>query len=282
MRKRIFTSVAIILTISIFSSPGQSQAATMMITSRAGLVSSDYFDWSGFGSNFTDVPSPSGPLFSHNGNLQVTATINQSNYSQVRLQGDLWLGNFAPGDYVLYTTEFGTGMVLNFNIPIMGAGAQLQPNYMGNFTARIEAFGSTGNSLGAFMLDGSSTSDADNSAMFLGIRSDSADIAKISYSIFFPGNRAFGVNRLDVASAIPEPAAMLLLGSGLVGFVAFGRKMNKIPHGSIPEKARMSRVIRWSCFFWLNTGNDARSSKLILREKKREMKILFPDNHLGD
>jgi hypothetical protein len=78
--------------------------------------------------------------------------------------------------------------------------------------------------LGSWTKAGTASSDGDNSAIFIGIRSDSTDINKIVFSLDDGGNGStsdFGINRFDFnagpAAAVPEPATLTLLGLGALG-----------------------------------------------------------------
>jgi hypothetical protein len=74
--------------------------------------------------------------------------------------------------------------------------------------------------LGSWTKAGTASSNGDNSAIFIGIRSDSTDINKIVFSLDDGGNGStsdFGINRFDFnagpAAAVPEPASLTLLAS---------------------------------------------------------------------
>jgi hypothetical protein len=100
--------------------------------------------------------------------------------------GYLFSGNFAPGDIVLDTTDSGSHLnpiTLNFGAtPVATGGAQIATVY-GSFTAKVEAFDARGKSLASFTETGNSTKAADNSAIFIGISSTSANIYEISLSV---------------------------------------------------------------------------------------------------
>jgi hypothetical protein len=63
--------------------------------------------------------------------------------------------------------------------------------------------------------------ELDNSAAFLGVRSDVPEIARIVYTSSEP-MRAFGINPVSLATSIPEPShstGLLVLGIGGVAIV---------------------------------------------------------------
>ena len=74
-------------------------------------------------------------------------------------------GNFAPGTALLYTAPFlgASDITLTFATPVLGAGAQIQSNNPGAFTAQI-----TVNGTQTFTENGVSNANSDGSAIFIG------------------------------------------------------------------------------------------------------------------
>ncbi len=135
--------------------------------------------------------------------------------------------NFAAGDYVLFTGllpgQFPAPgnpgpLALTFATPIAGVGTQIAVDDTLQFTAQISAFDSNNNLLGTFSSPGTSSLALDNSAVFLGVSSDTANISRVEFSTSVP-NRAISINNLSIATAaVPEPsniAALVLVGIGL-------------------------------------------------------------------
>jgi hypothetical protein len=121
-------------------------------------------------------------------------------------------------------------MDISFSNPISGAGAQIQADYFGSFTATITAYGAGSTFLESFIESGDSTSNGDGSAIFLGVLDSTADIYSIQYSVVsVTGNNDFAINTLSLLDtngtpSVPEPSTMLLVASGLAGLAAFRKR----------------------------------------------------------
>jgi hypothetical protein len=134
--------------------------------------------------------------------------------------------NFASGDFILFTglrpgppPAVGNPgpLTITFDRPVAAAGTQIAVDDTFLFTALISAFDSNNNLLGSFSRQGTSSLALDNSAQFLGVRSDAANISRLVYSSS-EGSRALGINALSIAEAVPEPsnmAAMIVAALGL-------------------------------------------------------------------
>jgi hypothetical protein len=136
--------------------------------------------------------------------------------------------NFANGDYILFTGLIPQGfpaagnpgpLTITFDKPVQGAGTQIAVDDTPSFTGFLSAFDDRNNLLGSFSITGTSGTVMDNSAVFFGVKSDSANISKLVYSSS-ENNRAFGVNFLSIQStSVPESdniVALSLLGIGVL------------------------------------------------------------------
>jgi hypothetical protein len=187
--------------------PGSAQAISFLGRSHINSFgANDYYDWGTLGpgttvNNFSTVTS----------NLGKSATISQASASgtfQILKQSLTpntwseggWNGNFTPGDNLLSTNSTGGPITITFTNPVHGALTQIQRNAFGNFTANLTAYGVNNNTLGTFSLAGLSTSNADNSAIFIGVKDSTASIAKLTFSVpgSVPGNEYFSINRFYV------------------------------------------------------------------------------------
>jgi len=193
---------------------GPAWANLTLITSRAGLGANDFIDWGQLGVSKTTVSNPF-TLVSNDG-LTVTGRLPSGRLER-RDQGPDWAGNFAPGDEALWTKMAPGPLTLEFSTSTVGVGAQIMRNVYGAFHAIIEAFDSHGTRLCSYTVDGLSNDKADNSAIFIGVLSSTANISRVTFnatSLNGMGDPDFAINQVDLV-AVPAPGAMLLAAIGL-------------------------------------------------------------------
>jgi hypothetical protein len=204
------------------------QASVFLVTSSAGLGGNDSTDWASLGAVDSLHASPLSALTV--GGRPFTATTTGGDWQHYIQDGVDWDGNFANGAALLYSA--GAPITFSFASPIVGAGMQIQPNdgLVGAFTARIEAFDAGDTSLGAFTETGFGSHAADGSAIFIGIRSDTANIAKFTVSFTDTLNSEYNfmaISNISI-SAVPEPAiAPALTAVGLLGLAACRRRATR-------------------------------------------------------
>lgn len=222
--------------------PTSSQAASF-IGERADLQGSDRVDWSSLGvtSKFKVLPNN----FSANSkqglklNVQIPQALSPQITPPVVFQSlptspgipvSFATGvptNFASGNFVLFTgNEPGTfppngnsgPLTISFEQPILGAGAQIAVNGTRNFVGSIAAFDNKDTLLGKFSVPGTSSQVLDNSAQFLGISSNTANISKLVFSTS-ANEQAFGINTLSIkAKPVPEPSSSVAATVGIAWF----------------------------------------------------------------
>jgi hypothetical protein len=236
MRKLAISFLAI-TALGIFLTVPAANADTIVgSTSRATFAGNDSVDWSQLGASLTPIPNPF--TATSTGGVGVTGAFAGSGDGQVRVQGTSQFADFAAGDFLVAafcaggtcpSQSGGQGpLTLTFNTPVTGAGAQIENDFRGAFSAEIQAYnGST--LLGSFTETGTvvgclTNGCGDNTAMFLGIEDLSG--ANITSVVFSNPTcnpigdcAAFEINTLALqttsSSTVPEPTTLVLAACGL-------------------------------------------------------------------
>lgn len=205
------------------------RAAVVLVISSAALGGNDTTDWSTLGPVDNPVTSPFTTLTTGG------RTFSGDSASELNQQdGITWNGNFAPGTLVL--TSFAAPMTFSFAQPIFGAGAHIQPQEVedndGPFIAQIQAFNALDTLVGTFTRLGISSRTGDGTAIFIGIKSDLAEISKITFSFTATQSDNLGVMGLSdlsiSATAVPEPATYAVAaGAGLLAFAGWRRRAGR-------------------------------------------------------
>jgi hypothetical protein len=142
-------------------------------------------------------------------------------------QGNNWAGDFTPGDHLLFNQggpapdDFG----ILFNTLTFGGGLQIQPNIFGAFDATVTAFDSVGDVLGTATVSGNSTALGDGSAPFLSFQSASQNVSFLEFSVNV-ANDSMAIDSLEIFTdaGAPEPGSIVLLGTGLLLAIGYGRR----------------------------------------------------------
>jgi PEP-CTERM motif-containing protein len=189
--------------------------AQATVTLWDGTGANDTIAWAQLGPAGTAVSTPVA-VVSNNG---LTGSVNDSDGSaQRRDEGTDWNSNFAPGDALLFNNFDGL-INITFDTPVTAAGAQFGANLFGPFLARIWYDDGTFANLG-FNVPGVNAATEDDSAVFIGVISDSPNIVGITYGLHVTQNTfGFVIGDVQLIDSVPEPGtwAMMLLGFGAIG-----------------------------------------------------------------
>ena len=214
-----------------------SQASAGLVTSRAALDGTDYFDWGQLALTDTSTLDPLATPASVTSNGGRSATVQNTGGGLYRFNegDDTFGGNFTTGEALLFTLFDSGDIEVDFALATARAGAQIQGGSGQAFRARIEAFNSVGTSLEAHELDGDAfdaLSAGDGSNIFIGISRTTNDIDRIVFSVSYPADAlqtdlSLAINRLSFRQAtggpgtVPEPTtlALAMLALGLTGAV---------------------------------------------------------------
>jgi hypothetical protein len=210
----------VVLSVALLAVAIVPAAQAGLVTCRTGsscLNGNDSYDW-------TTNYGPAGNVIHNNStstsNAGVTVTVNFSRGGDGhRLdQGDGWSGNFTFGDELLETIGNGPLNFINFSHTLFGIGANIQPANLASFTAAL----CDGN--GMCVLE-KGHGNNDGSAIFIGL-TDSAGFTRATFSVVACSIDclSFAINQLDIVVPVPESSSMLLLSSGLLGAIAYGRR----------------------------------------------------------
>ncbi|PAX59790.1 PEP-CTERM sorting domain-containing protein [Brunnivagina elsteri] len=224
-KSAIGTTLCIV--VAALTSPVQ---ALTLVQERSALLGNDQLDWSSLGKIFDPFsPNPSAFLpssFSATSSRGLGLNVDIAPPTEAGITPPFVFQtsppptgvptNFASGDFALFT-GFRPGsfpapgnpgpITITFNKPVKSAGTQINVDDTPEFTAFISAFDSANNLLGTFSTPGTSSLALDNSAVFLGMSSDTANISRLVFSTSIP-NRAVAINTISIAT-VPEPASTL-------------------------------------------------------------------------
>ena len=216
--------------------------AITFVTDRTALKGNDLIDWSSLGAAnpFNVLPNSFSAKSQRGLNLNVDIPLPQPGISAPFVFQTLPVpgiaSDFASGDYILLSgakfnppVDGNPGpLSITFDKAVKSAGTQLAVAFELNpYKAFVSAFDDANQELGTFSLDAVSSLALDNSAVFLGVSSDIANIKRLVFSSSV-SNRPLGINQLSIA-AVPEPSFTFgLLAFSALGTVTLKRKLKRI------------------------------------------------------
>jgi len=177
------------------------------VFSRDDLGADDNIQWGQFGPPNTLVPTPVEGLT--DAGLSFIVDDPQDHLLQRFDQGDPWGGNFSPGDELIFNSPSSNPITIDFERPVFGVGANIQVELPGRFTGVIETYDIVGNLIERFTREGKSNENADGSAIFIGILSDT----RIARAAFYGDVSGAAINMVGLVT-IPAPSGLALLALG--------------------------------------------------------------------
>jgi len=209
-----YSALALVAWLAFAASPVD--AGLIQVNSIAGIQGNDAILWSALGGDLTPLSPPIvlSTTQGHQGTLSGSAAFTI-------FSGSTYNADFLPGDFVVSAFDLNTftalasGIQINLPALVMAAGAQVQVDAFGPFTATMQAFDLSSVLLGSVSVSSSVGGNGDGSAAFLGVRTTGNRIA----SIVVTGS-GLGI-ALDtvILQEAPEPAAFYLAIAGLAAFV---------------------------------------------------------------
>lgn len=204
----------------------RAECAYYAISNSADLNANANISIASLGSPGTIMGNP----FTTNTSLGSPVTFTQfASASQRVNQGGGWNGNFAPGEELLWT-RFGGPVTMTFSgQPLKTFGLQIQPDVFGRFTAYVSVLNNVGAVLATFNFTGTSTNLGNDSALFIGIGSNSpaTDFHSVRVGILTGGNiRNFAISS-PYFQVVPEPGTYVLAGISVLTLAGVARRKNR-------------------------------------------------------
>lgn len=170
---------------------------------------------------------------SDGGRTGLVGLVSSQNFQNL-VQGTTWNGNFDNGMGLIYNgvSTLGNnqgGILISFDQLVFGAGAYIQSNFWGPFTATVQLFDSNFKLLETFTTNGTAGPHP-GTALFIGAYENTADVA---YAVFDAtdqyGSEDFAIGELGIrGGTVPEPGTLALVGTSLLGLAgAIRRRLHK-------------------------------------------------------
>ncbi len=204
-------------------------AAFLQFSDRFSFDASNPYvgiNWGVYGPDGTVITTPDSRSISG-----ITIGLSSSQGALKRYdEGTSYIGNFGVGDFLIGDDgSESDSFIIRFGSPVKGFGTQVDAHYIrGPYSGSIQVFSATDALLFTAPFSGNNNFAEDESAPFVGITSDVANISYASFLIDQSFNSdlpatagSLLVNRLDVVTA-PEPSALAVLATAFMGFFGLG------------------------------------------------------------
>src|ERR1051326_7016644 len=168
------SSLVLAAAMTAFSTSAFAQLS--LVTSRASFPTTDTVNWTTLGPAFTQITTPF--TVATTGGSLITVSHNEGTLFERRDQTTGgWGGNFTFGDALLWNQGDNGAITFDPQNLISGAGFNVQSDYPGAFTFRLDAYDVNGVLLGSVTRNGFSNTVL-GSAIFIGFTSPTANVDK--------------------------------------------------------------------------------------------------------
>lgn len=198
------------------------------LTTNPAQINKDYIDWCvNFGclNNYNQFVTPQSWV--SNGGLTGTVGLNGGFLNFYNLQQNVtWNGNFPSNMGILYNGYAFLGnqadFVETFDTGVTAAGAFIQSDYYGPFTASVTLYDQNSNAIATFSHGGYSNGTP-GTALFVG-GYDNVPFYAIQFGVL----DQYGFNDVAIGltwvNTTPEPGTLLLFGSSALGLAGYLRR----------------------------------------------------------
>lgn len=224
----------VVMTLCLVLATGTCWASIAGTTSAGDFQ--DTVDWCQFGCNGVSFPTPQA-WTSADGATGLVG-LSDTGQSFLNLQeGVSWSGDFQNGMGLIYNAAaFGntpTGIAITFDEPTYGAGAYIQADYYGSFTATVVLYDIDYQEIGSYTTNGVSAPNP-GTALFIGITDSDLEVYAAQFLAYGigPSEPDFAIGTLGIRTiaggpgGIPEPASFLLIGPALLGVGMLKRRLS--------------------------------------------------------
>ncbi len=225
--------VLLFLLLCVMLSLGASWAGTLIGTTQPAVFS-DTVAWCQFGCAGASVASDTA-WTSVGGATGTMGLVSGQNFLN-RQQGHAWSGNFVPDMGLVWNAvplgNTPTNIFVKFDRATYGAGAYIQSDLYGSFSATAYLYDVHGNLLDSYSANGVSNPTT-GTALFLGMTDSVPEVYAIRFAAVGSGGDSFepdfSIGSLSFTSGpevtiSPEPASLLLAGPALLALAAIRRR----------------------------------------------------------